>query len=379
MILTLNPFLISEPPADPIGPETELSNLASDLYIDGQTQLALETIEKALKVARTVSTLVNMSVILEGLGRFDEALPYTVEAYNLNPNDKRTMNLYAEALLRQGDMVHGWPLYIQSRNTRSQLKDFIPEWTGQDLQGKRLLIIEGEGYGDNIYFLRWLNDLRDRGANIHYICQPSFAPLVEHLGYTALENWAGNVIGLRFENYDYHVSILTLPYKLGVTLENYRWPGPYISMGEKRERGRKLRIGICSIAGEGMSQRRTRSLHASQLQPMLNSLNPIHQWVNLHHHYLLPPAVDHPIVDNWLDTARAISTCDIVVSVDTAVAHLSGAMGIPVWVLLPGSSAWHYPLYRKDNPMYPSMRMFRNLTEGLDHAAQFVSAELNRL
>src|SRR5882724_9591489 len=138
MILTLNPLALPALPVDPIGPETELSNLASDLYIDGQTEQALEVAEKALAIARTVPSLVNMAVILEGLGRFDEALPLSAEAYHLDPKDKRTIGLYAEALLRQGDMVKGWPLYIQSRNIRSQMADFIPEWTGphQDLKGK---------------------------------------------------------------------------------------------------------------------------------------------------------------------------------------------------------------------------------------------------
>jgi hypothetical protein len=378
MILTLNPFNQPTPPADPIGPETELSNLASDLYIDGQTELALETIEKALKIARTVPSLVNMSVILEGLGRFDEAMPYSVEAYNLSPKDKRTIGLYAEALLRQGDMVKGWPLYIESRNTRSQLKDFIPEWTNQDLEGKRLLVIEGEGYGDNIYFLRWLHTLRDMGAKIDFVCQPSVAPLIEHLGFKPLENWSGNVIGLRFENYDYHTSILTLPYKFGVTVENYRWPGPYISVSKLKEPSQTLRIGICSLAGEGMSMLKQRSMHASQLQLMLNSLDPKHQWVNLHHRYVLPDAVDHPLVETWLDTARAIATCDMVVSVDTCVAHLSAAMGVTTWVLLPGASAWHYLLHRPDHPLYPSMRMYRNYGRGLDNAIEAACDHLSR-
>jgi hypothetical protein len=381
MILTLNPFHKTPEIVDPVGPETELSNLASEFYLCGETAKAITMVELALKIARTVPVLVNMAVILESLGRFDEAFKYAEEAYKLNPADKRTINLYAEALLRRGDLAQGWPLYSQSRNTRSQLKDFIPEWTDQGLSGKRLLVVEGEGYGDNIYFLRWLAALRDLGAELDYICQPTLAPLVEHMGFRPLENWGGNV-DFRFTDYDYHVSILTLPQKFGVTYDNYQWNGPYVVVGAPVRRkiaGEPLRVGICSLAGEGMSARRQRSLHASQLQPLMNSLDPRHKWVNLHHHYILPDTVDHPIVETWLDTAKAISTCDLVVSVDTAVAHLAAAMGIVTWVMLPGASAWHYPLYRPDHPFYPSMRMFRNQAEGLDFAVQFVSAELNRL
>jgi hypothetical protein len=121
-----------------------------------------------------------------------------------------------------------------------------------------------------------------------------------------------------------------------------------------------------------------RSMHASQLQLMLNSLDPKHQWVNLHHRYVLPDAVDHPLVETWLDTARAIATCDMVVSVDTCVAHLSAAMGVTTWVLLPGASAWHYLLHRPDHPLYPSMRMYRNYGRGLDNAIEAACDHLSR-
>src|SRR5882724_1342955 len=375
MILTLNPFTQPTPTVDPVGPETELSNLASDLYIEGHTQRALLIAEKALKIARTVPTLINLSVILEALERFDEALPYAAEANRLNPKDDRAAGLYGEALLRKGDMARGWPLYLQNRNTRSQMKDFIPEWEGphQFLEGKRLLVIEGEGYGDQFYFLRWLATLKGWGAKVSYICQPTLAPLIKQMGFHALENWGGNV-DFRWDDYDYHTSILTLPWKLGVTFENYKWAGPYIKVKKrpwwKRDKSNFLRVGICPLAGEGMSPRRTRSMHASQLQVMLNSLDPCHEWVNLHPSYILPFTVDHPPLNNWLDTAKAISTCDFIVSVDTGVAHLGAAMGILTYVILPGASAWQYSIHREDHPFYPSMKMFRNNGDGMDNSVK---------
>lgn len=376
MILTLNPFLKEPEPQDPIGPETELANRSSDLYLEGHTETALEVAHKALGIARTVPTLINISVILEVLGRFDEALVYAAEAYCVNPFDKRTAGHYGRSLLRMGDMQRGWPLYLQDVNLRPQLKDFIPEWTGQNLQDKRLLVVEGEGYGDNIYFMRWLATLRDLGAKLDYICQPTLAPLVEHMGFRPLENWGGNV-DFRFTDYDYHTSILTLPYKFGVTYENYCWTQPYVKIDAPAHDG--MRVGICALAGEGMSPTKQRSMHASQLQHMLNSLDRKHQWVNLIYKHGLPPECDAPIIENWLDTAKAIATCDLVVSVDTGVAHLAGAMGVPVWVLLPGASAWQYPIKRDDHPFYPSMRMYRNYGKGLENAVEAVSDHLSRL
>jgi hypothetical protein len=263
------------------------------------------------------------------------------------------------------------------------MRDFIPEWTGQDLHDKRVLVIEGEGYGDNFYFMRWLGTLRGLGAKVDYVCQPSLAPLVEHIGFHALENWGGNV-DFKFTDYDYHTSILALPHKLGVTFENYNIIGPYIVSDEFQRiassiRSKTKRVGICALAGEGMSPTKCRSMHASQLQHVLNSMDRKHQWVNLNYKHELPKECDNPVIENWLDTAKAITTCDMVVSVDTGVAHLSGAMGVPTWVVLPGNSAWQYPIHRDDHPFYPTMRMFRNYGKGMENAVEAVSDHLSRL
>ncbi len=376
MILTLNPFTVVPQPVDPVGPETSLANFASELYLSGDTEQALTVAQEALAIARTIPTLLNASIILEVLGRFDEAFTYAAEAFYLDMTDKRAVGHYGRSLLRKGDMGHGWPLYLQDCNLRPQLRDFIPEWTGQDLDGKRILIVEGEGYGDNIYFLRWLYPLRNWGARIDYICQPSLAPLVSEMGFHPLENWSGNV-DFRFTDYDYHTSILTLPYKLGVTLDNYKWDGPYIKVPAPKHDG--MRVGICALAGETFSQVWQRSMHASQLQHVLNSLPRHHQWVNLIYKHGLPVEVDAPILDTWLDTAHAIATCDLVITVDTGVAHLAGAMGVTTYTLLPGGSAWQYLLHRLDHPLYPSMRLFRNYGKGLDNAVEEVCDHLSRL
>ena len=379
MILTLNPFAREPEPVDPVGPETEFQNISSELYNKGMFEQALPIAEKALQIARTIPTLLNMSIILEGLGRFDEALPCAAEAYSLNPGDKRAAGHYGRALLRIGDLTRGWPLYLQDVNLRSQLKDFIPEWTGQPSKGKRILVIEGEGYGDQFYFMRWLHDLWDvTGAEIHYICQPGLAPLINAMGFHAIENWGGNA-DFKFTDYGYHTSILTLPHKLGITFENYKWDGNYIGLFTRPFSFPTKRVGICALAGEGMSPTKCRSMHASQLQSVLNSMDRKHQWVNLNYKHSLPKECDNPTIENWLDTAKAIATCDMVVSVDTGVAHLSAAMGVPTWVVLPGNSAWQYPIHRDDHPFYPTMRMFRNYGKGMENAVEAVSDHLSRL
>jgi hypothetical protein len=384
VILTLNPFARTPEPQDPVGPETVLQNHASELYNEGQFEIALEVALKAVQIARTVPTLLNLSIIYEAFGRFDEALPCAAEAFSLAPGDKRAAGHYGRSLLRMGDLARGWPLYLQDVNLRSQLKDFIPEWTDQDLQGKRLLVVEGEGFGDNIYFMRWMDALRKMGGQIDYICQPSLAPLIQAIGFKPLENWGGNC-DFKFTDYDYHTSILTIPNKLGVTYENYKWSGPYINVSPlplrylrqwSKESGEPLRVGICALAGEGMSPTKQRSMHASQLQHVLNSMDRKHHWVNLTYKHELP--VENPLIENWLGTAKAIATCDLVVTVDTGVCHLSAAMGVSTNLVLPGNSAWHWGL-QDSHPFYPSIRMFRNYGKGMDNAVENVSDFLSTL
>src|SRR5208337_698153 len=156
-------FDATEGPADWVGP----SNLVGELYLIGRTAAAYDAALRVLRTTRNLPTLVNMAVILETLGRFDESLLYAREAYLTAPADPRTQMLYGQALLRFGRLAEGWPLYAcaaaQSFADLSWMP--IPEWQGahQSLASRRILVVEGGGYGDNIYFLRWLDTLRRWG------------------------------------------------------------------------------------------------------------------------------------------------------------------------------------------------------------------------
>jgi len=357
----------------------EVNNYASAMYLTHRTFEAFQYVTCALAMKRAVPTLVNMAVILEAFGKFERALDYTQEAARIDPSDDRATALLAEALLRMGRFAEGWPLYIKNRASMDWCKMFLPEWEGahQDINGKRILVIEGGGYGDNLYFLRWLHTLRRWGADVHYVCQPSFAPLVRRQGFRAIENWHGNA-DIRWERYDYFCPLLGLGHKLGVTIENYKWQGPYVRATRRRATRPTRRIGLCWLAGESTSQRKQRSLHNEQVERIVLALPSTHRWVNLT--YGFPhPECENPPLDNWLVTADLMSQLDLVVTVDTGVAHLAGAMNIPCWTILPGASAWHYPLHHDYHPLYPSMRLFRNPTEGMEDATGRCALELWRL
>jgi hypothetical protein len=349
----------------------EVSNQASALYITGKTDEALAVAKQALQMKRAVNTLVNLAVILETQGRFDEAIVYEREAATQFPDDDRASALYGEALLRMGNFTEGWPLYRKNRASMDWAKAFLPEWNGQPLWNRRLLVVEGGGYGDNFYMLRWLRTLYDQGASITYVCQPTMASLVRHLGYTVVENWQGNV-DIRTEDYDYFTPLLSLPAKLGVTLENYSWTGPYIRRWWPfRWLGvRSGRVGVCWKAGEAKSPRKQRSLHIEQRNRIMAAVPKGYEVVSL--------VRDESArrMACWLDTMRLLSGLGLVITVDTGIAHLAGAMGVATWTILPGAGAWQYPLGHDRHPLYPSMRVFRNPREGQDDAVDLVVSEL---
>jgi len=356
----------------------EVRNYSSAMFLTNRTDEAMIFAKRALAMKRTTSTLHNMAVILEAVGRFEDAIDYALEAVRIDDTDDRATALLAESLLRMGRFAEGWPLYIKNRASMDWCKMFLPEWEGphQDIRGKRILVIEGGGYGDNLYFMRWLYSLRHWGADVHYVCQPSFAPLVRRQGFRAIENWQGNA-DIVWQRYDYFCPLLSLGGKLGVTLDNYRWRGPYVR-GKFHLSWPTHRVGLCFRAGEAKSQRKSRTLHNEQVDRIIHALPITHDWVNLtygHEH----PNTENPSLDSWQITADIMSQLDLIVSVDTGVLHLAGAMGIPCVAILPGASAWQYPLYHDLHPFYPSMKLFRNHGEGLDNAVDACALYLERL
>jgi hypothetical protein len=314
---------------------------------------AIDLAYQAVHLDATVQTLNNLVVILETLGRFDEAFPFAAKAYRIDPADIRTSRLYGEALLRRGDLARGWPIYAQTHVSFDWLSPHVPEWHGESLADRRLLVFGVDGYGDNIYFLRWLLALRDRGAAVTYLAPPTLASLARTTNLHVVENYNGN-FHVDFASYDFHTQIHAVPQWLGVTSYNCLSHPPYLRVRPSPRFHLRRRIGFCWKAGLSNTPRAERTLNWEQRQRVVECL---------------PRHIDlSSLAGSWLDTARLVASLDLLVTVDTGVAHLGGALGVPTYVLLPGASAWHYALDLDRHPFYPSMRMFRNLGMGLDSA-----------
>ena len=361
-----------QPPRKPLAPPTPaeiLANRASSLYYAGRTADALPVAMQAVETERTPHTLNNLVVILETLGRPDEAFPYAHAAYLLEPDDPRMARLYGESLLRQGDLARGWPIYARTHEPHWWLSPHVPEWRGESLADRRILVFAVDGYGDNIYFSRWLLDLADLGASVYYLAPPHLVPLARTLSpdITVVPNYNGN-FDLDLGMFDFHVDLHGIPQYLGVTYGGTPSRVPYFHVAPRPRFHLRRRTGFCWKAGEGRTSEgtspwRTRSLNWDQRQRVLSKFPP--SYIDL-----------SSLTGSWLDTAQLIRSLDLLVTVDTGLAHLGGALGVPTWVMIPGASAWHYPAHLDRHPFYPSMRMFFNRGEGLNRAVSALVAAL---
>lgn len=255
-------------------------------------------------------------------------------------------------LLAVGRYGEGWPLMEARIALRPDLVapinvDF-PEWKGEPLAGKTILVWLEQGFGDQIMFVRFARQLADRGARVTVACRPSLAALFSEFdavhSVIAIAQRQRMAIG----SYDYWTRYFSLPLRLGTALETLP-NAPYLRVPADR-RGRWE-----SYSGIGLMWRPSatgvnvgnKSLPDDQAQRLLDrgavSLQP-----------------EHTGVADFADTAAIIERLDLVISVDTSVAHLAGAMGKPCWTLLPAIGLdWRWMRDRQDSPWYPSMRLFR--------------------
>ena len=280
------------------------------------------------------------------------------------------------ALLLAGDFREGW-LEYQWRWRRdsftSPRRGFAePLWDGSPLAGRRILVHGEQGFGDTIQFARYLPMVAALGGTVIAECQSdSLAPLLRRMpGVSAV-----CVMGQALPPFDLQVPLLSLPRLFGTTLENVPDRVPYLSppperLAPWRERvpgGEGFKVGI-AWAGKPVPDP-FRSCTLQALAPLGEVPG-----VTLYSLQLgggaATPGPGSELIDltasirDFGDTAALISQLDLVISVDTSVAHLCGALGKPVWLLLPMAGDWRWLLERDDSPWYPTMRLFRQERQG---------------
>jgi Flp pilus assembly protein TadD len=350
------------------------SVLAGALNDKGEFEQAVEEYRRAISLRPNDAEVhSNLGVALEDLGKIDEAISAYRTAISLNPNVTEAHANLALALLALGEFKEGWQEFEwRLRSPRLNLaRDFSqPHWNGEDISGRTLLIYAEGGFGDAIQFVRLVALLRGRAGKIILEFQPELAPLFGDIAGVDTLIARGDPL----PEFDHRVALQSLPGILGIQLGNIPDSVPYVKPPADRVEVWKARvphdriknIGLC-WAGSG-AKRRTREItlfaplaqipgvrfFSLQKGPEANQSPP-------HGMELINYA---PEFKDFADTAAFIQNMDLVVSVDTSIAHLAGALGKPVWVLIPFRADFRWLIGREDSPWYPTMRLFRQPTRG---------------
>jgi tetratricopeptide (TPR) repeat protein len=362
---------------DHLGAMNESGGLNTRL---GRPEAALAHYDRALAIASAAELYVNKGTALRALNRDDEALASFAAAAAVRPDCAEAHWNAALVRLRHGDFATGWRDYEwrwRKADWAGRQRDFAsPPWRGRGpIAGKTVLLHAEQGFGDTIQFARYARLVAERGATVVLECQPQLKNLLQNIDGAAHVIAAGEPL----PSFDVHCPLLSLPLALGTELATVPCGVPYIRPPAERtekwrdrlpSRGRQ-RVGLCWAGSGAHLSDRHRSISFDQFCPILSvdgidfvslqkELRPLDAAL-LRKHDVAQPSADFA---DFADTAAVIAMLDLIISVDTSVAHLAGAMGKPVALLLPFSPDFRWMLDRDDSPWYPTMRLFRQTSLG---------------
>jgi tetratricopeptide (TPR) repeat protein len=337
-------------------------------------------------------------VALQEQGRYGEALAAFDQVIALDAGRADAHLARGFGLLQAGRFDEGWAEHEwRLRDPRARTRTFEQgqPWRGQPLRdGERLFVFHEQGFGDTLQFCRFIPTLRDRAPNLDLSVQPPLAELLQPL-LSATPILRGDEVPERF---DFHCSLMSLPHLLGSGAAVDPAPAPYLVADRDRRRKlaarlgprERLRVGIAWSGNPAHRNDANRSIAFAQLAPLLT---PEAEWISLQDAIRLDDSrafqgcgrVRHfgDELKDFSDTAALVDLMDLVVCVDTGVAHLAGALGKPVWILLPFVPDWRWQLDRSDSPWHPSARLFRQPRMGdwpsvVEQVSAAIAAELAR-
>lgn len=321
------------------------------------------------------NTLIDLRRIGEGLETLDLALAKDPERATIKFNQSLVRLLV-------GDFSTGWPLY----ENRWDCKDFASrrsfsnpstQWTGTEpLAGKSILIYAEQGLGDSIQFVRYIKLVAELGARVILEVQPRLVPLLSDLeGVDVLVQH-----GQALPHFDYHCPLLSLPLAFKTELDSIPLSIPYLKAHPDRikqwgdQLGRTgFKIGICWKGNAKPTKERSIPIeyfHGLSKIPQVRLIS-LHKGDGEKDLETLPEGMTVEVLGAefdsqgaFMDTVAVMKCCDLVITNDTSVAHVAGALGVPTWVALMFLADWRWMLDREDSPWYPTMRLFRQKSLG---------------
>ncbi|MEQ8786497.1 MAG: tetratricopeptide repeat protein [Pirellulaceae bacterium] len=361
-----------------------LMNLGAAQLSLGDVNGARSSYYAALRIRPDdAETCGNLGLLEQSEGNLNEALACYDRAIATRPDDARAHAARAMAWLSEGDFERGWPEY----EWRFKCKDFglqepsWPRWKGEPLTGKAVLLWSEQGLGDTLQFVRYAADLKAKGARVLVECHPPLVPLLRSC--PAIDTVVSR--GEARPNFDVYAPLLSLPHVMGTTVDSIPAPILYLNADERvverwheeleRDRRGRLRIGVCwrgHPKNKADAQRSFALEHFAAIAEV-----PGVELISLQKHVgveeldalgdrfqvrRLPNLDEH--AGPFMDTAAVLTHLDLVISCDSAVAHLAGAMGVRAWLALPFAAEWRWMRGRGDSPWYPRHRLYRQPSPG---------------
>jgi tetratricopeptide (TPR) repeat protein len=368
-------------------------NLANGLRDSGQLDTAISCYRKALSInPEYVDAYINLGIAYRSKGVFDKAVEQYRMVLNLKPENAEAHLNLSLALLLTGNFEEGWEKYEwrwKIKENSSLAYDLPrPSWDGASLEGKTLFVYTEQGIGDEIMFASCLPEIIDRAGLCIVACEKRLVPLFARSfpGAVVIEHFnKNNIYPGNLPPPDMKIAIGSLPKFLRPNLSCFPKHKSYLTPDARkvslwRDRfaslGKGMKVGISWRGGRKLYDRLTRSIGLEQWGRLF-SLTGV-QYINLQYGDCKKELKEAEetfgvVIHDWEDSdslkdldsfASQIAALDLVISVDNATVHLAGALGLPVWTLLPFVPDWRWLLEREDSPWYPTMRLLRQPFRG---------------
>jgi tetratricopeptide (TPR) repeat protein len=360
------------------------------LHKEGRFDEAIAVFEKAESLGSRAAAS-NRGNSLMDLGFLEQALRAHELAVERDPGSAGARYNLALTRLRMGEWLQGWTDYEarwRFREVHRGPRVFPqPRWQGGALDGRRILLHAEQGLGDTIQFCRYLPMVVARGGQVILQAQKPVERLMQSLAAVKAGLAQIALPGAKLPEFDLECPLMSLPAVFGTTVETVPWPGAYLGadpglVAEKRVEFPHLRlqdsmcaqhrVGVAWAGNPRYKADRQRSVKLATLLPLLRT--PGVTWIALQKGeaaaQLAALSGDVCVLDgssrdrDLAESAALIATLDLVITTDTSIAHLAGAMGKPVWILLPHISDWRWMQQTETTPWYPTARLFRQPTPG---------------
>jgi tetratricopeptide (TPR) repeat protein len=356
------------------------------LHLEGRFAEAIEVFERAEALGNRAAASNRGNSLLD-LGRMEEALRAHESAVECDPASTGAEYNLALTELRLGDWERGWEGY-EARwrfcEVHRRPRNFTqPRWNGEELDGERVLLHAEQGLGDTIQFCRYAALVAARGGVPVLEVQPAAERLMRSLAVVRAGLAETAVMDANAAEFDCECPMMSLPAVFGTTVETVPWTGAYLGADEElvREKRRQfaamradarsgIRVGLAWAGNPKYKADAARSMRLKTLLPLLRAVDA--KWISLQKGEAAEQLASLPddvfVVDgssgDLAETAALMATLDLVITTDTCIAHLAGAMGKPVWILLPHLADWRWMQESERTPWYPTARLFRQRVAG---------------